>query len=194
VSDDDLSALWRLQWPKCPPLADELKRAHSDRWVRFHSLPESKRYAGNDAEYDIVLHRYNTVLDELFGDQEVRIITSCWSGDPNPPALPERHAAWHPGARHWTSVRTDEHETDPDFITYAHLYESRTPWRRGSVDDLLLAVADDVTANVMITSPSFDRVHHPYDGGADVLLPTTADRDVVRNRHTDWLSQHPGGL
>jgi len=24
-----------------------------------------------------------------------------------------------------------------------------------------------------------DRIHHPYDGGADVLLPTTAERDAL---------------
>ncbi|MFI5611823.1 hypothetical protein [Amycolatopsis sp. NPDC051903] len=47
---------------------------------------------------------------------------------------------------------------------------------------------------LMITSLSFDRIHHPYDGGADVLLPTIVDRDVVKHRHTDWLSSHPSGL
>ena len=63
MPDDGLSALWQRQWPACPPLADDLKRAYHDRWVRFHSLPGSKRYPDTDAEYDIVLHRYNTVLN-----------------------------------------------------------------------------------------------------------------------------------
>ncbi|WP_200926706.1 DUF3885 domain-containing protein [Sphaerimonospora mesophila] len=58
----DLSALWRERWPLCPPLAYELKNAYHDRWVRFHSLPDSKRYADDEAEYAILLHRYNTVL------------------------------------------------------------------------------------------------------------------------------------
>ncbi|MFJ9779385.1 hypothetical protein ACIRSS_07365 [Amycolatopsis sp. NPDC101161] len=46
MSDDDLSPLWQRQWPECRPFADELKLAYRDRWVRFHSLPESQRYAG----------------------------------------------------------------------------------------------------------------------------------------------------
>lgn len=191
---DDLSVLWQQQWPECPPLADRSKHAYRDRWVRFHSLPGSKRYPDDDAEYDIVLHRYNTVMDELFRGQEVRIITTNWSNDPEPPALSAQHARWHPDAHHWTSVRIDEDETDPDFIVHTHLHVSRAPWRLGFLNDLLRAVSDDVTRGVMITSPSFDRIHHPYDGGADVLLPTAVDRDVVKHRHTDWLSDHPRGL
>jgi hypothetical protein len=194
VSDNDLLVLWRQQWAECPPLADELKHAYRHRWVRFHSLPESKRYAESAAEYDIVLHRYNAVLNELFRDQEVRIVTTNWSNKLKPPELSAHHAHVHPRARHWTSVRTDEDETDPNFITYTHLYASRTLWRTGVLDNLLRAVADDVAAGVMITSLSFDRIHHPYDGGADVLLSTTIERDAIRHRHTDWLSQHPLGL
>ncbi|WP_443334751.1 DUF3885 domain-containing protein [Streptomyces sp. CCNWLW230] len=31
-------------------------------------------------------------------------------------------------------------------------------------------------------------------GGADVILATPAERDRLRQRHGDWLSDHPGGL
>ncbi|WP_199841229.1 MULTISPECIES: hypothetical protein [Actinomycetes] len=175
-------------------MAHRLKHVYRDRWVRFHSLPESQRYPAADAEYDIVLHRYNTVLDELFREQEVWIVTTDWSGSSAPPVLSAQHALWNPGARHWTSLRTDENETDPDFIRYTHLFVRRRSWRTGLADDLLRAVADDVAANVMIASLSFDRIHHPYDGGADVLLPTTGERDRLKRRHADWLSDHPLGF
>nr|WP_208720206.1 hypothetical protein [Amycolatopsis circi] len=162
--------------------------------MRFHSLPESQRYPGTEAEYDIVLDRCNTVLDELFRGQEVRIVTTDWSGTSEPPALSAQHSLWNPGARHWATVRANEDEIDPDFITYTHLYASRSRWRTGLVDGLLRAVADDLTANVMIASLSFDRVHHPYDGGADVLLPMAGERDRLKSRHVDWLSDHPLGF
>ncbi|WP_425526173.1 DUF3885 domain-containing protein [Streptomyces mirabilis] len=38
------------------------------------------------------------------------------------------------------------------------------------------------------------RIHPPYDGGADVILATPAERDRLRGRHTDRLSRHPAGL
>ena len=42
---------WAAQWSPCPPVGHELRVIHPDRWVRFHSLPGSKRYAEDDAEY-----------------------------------------------------------------------------------------------------------------------------------------------
>ncbi|MFI5613828.1 hypothetical protein [Amycolatopsis sp. NPDC051903] len=97
------------------PMADTLKLAYPDRWVRFHSLPESKRYAENEGEYDIVLRRYNSVLDELFRGQEVRIVTTSWSDHPEPPSRPAPHLRWHRDAHYWMSVRTDEDGTNPDW-------------------------------------------------------------------------------
>ncbi|MFB9688855.1 DUF3885 domain-containing protein [Amycolatopsis plumensis] len=116
-----------------------------------------------------MLHRYNTVLDELFHGQDVRIVTADWSDASEPPAPSAQHALWNPGARH------------------------RKPWRSGLVDDLLRAAADYAAVGVMIASSSFDRIHHPYDSGADVLLPTIGERDTIKHSHADWLSEHPSG-
>ncbi|MGW8726208.1 DUF3885 domain-containing protein [Streptomyces sp. NPDC055808] len=35
------------------------------------------------------------------------------------------------------------------------------------------------------------RIHHPYDGGADVFPATSEERDRMRDRHTDRLSVTP---
>ncbi|MGW3993664.1 DUF3885 domain-containing protein [Amycolatopsis sp. NPDC004772] len=191
MSEDELSALWQQQWLEYPPFAGELKLAYRDRWARFHSLPESQNYP--EAEYDIVLHRYNTVLDELFHDREVRIITTDWSDSSEPPTLSAQHARWNPDADHWASLLTDEDETDPDYIRYIHLYVSCRPWQPGLVNELLRAAAVYDTVGVMITSLALDRVHHPYDGGADIMLSTTAERDALKRRHADWLSDHTSG-
>ncbi|MFC7384137.1 DUF3885 domain-containing protein [Sphaerisporangium rhizosphaerae] len=67
----ELSERWQANWLDCPPVGHELKRFHGSRWVRFHSLPESKRYADTPAEYEILPRRHNTVLSELFEGQEV---------------------------------------------------------------------------------------------------------------------------
>ncbi|WP_406280390.1 hypothetical protein OH799_14115 [Nocardia sp. NBC_00881] len=162
--------------------------------MRFHSLPGSKRYPETADEYGIVLGRYNTVLDELFTGQEVYVITCDWSDHPEPGARPDGQARWHPAAHYWTSVCENPTETDAELISYAHLFVSRITWRQGAVDELLCAVADDATAGVMIAGPGLERIHHPYDGGADVLLPTTNERDTLMHRHMRWLSDHPQGL
>jgi hypothetical protein len=191
MSDDDLLCRWEETWPACLPYAPVLKTVYADRWVRFHSLPESKRYPESEDEYAIVLSRYNTVLDELFAGQEVYVITPDWNDQPEPDQRPERHERWHPGAHYWTSICL---ESNPEFQSYWHLYVSRVRWRSGCFDTLLRAVADDETTGVMITDLATQRIHHPYDGGADVLLAPPGERDRLRPRHAGWLSAHQSGL
>ncbi|WP_394814504.1 DUF3885 domain-containing protein [Streptomyces chisholmiae] len=154
--------------------------------MRFHSLPGSKRYPQDESEYAILLERHNTVLDELFAGTDVYVITPRWSSEAEPPPAQLTPDYWR------TLLVADD--PDPEFRTYCHLFAARRPWRRGCVDPLLRDIADDKVAGVLITDTALRRVHHPYDGGADVFLPTPDERDRTRARHTDWLSRHPSGL
>ncbi|WP_123564046.1 DUF3885 domain-containing protein [Kitasatospora cineracea] len=154
--------------------------------MRFHSLPGSKRYAEGEEEYAVVLDRYNTVLDELFAGADVYVVTPEWTSAPDVPS--HRRVA-----DHWRSLLVAD-DPDPDFRTYCHLFAVRRPWRRGCIDDLLRDVADDRTAGVLITDTRMLRIHHPYDGGADVFLGSPEERDGMRDRHAGWLSGHPAGL
>ncbi|MEV7033161.1 hypothetical protein AB0N99_23440 [Streptomyces sp. NPDC093272] len=190
---DHLSALWKRQYPKGSPVAHELRTAYSDRWVRFHSLPESKRYSATEDEYAVVLHRHNTVLDELFPGTDVYVITVASSWEPDGPELPpERHEV-HPQGARWTTLAYDD-DPDPELHSYTHLYADRRPWRPGTADGILREVADDVLSGVIITDSRLSRIHHPYDGGADVIAANSAERDRIRDSHQDWLPRNPAGL
>ncbi|MBM7440515.1 hypothetical protein [Streptomyces sp. HB132] len=87
-----------------------------------------------------------------------------------------------------------EDNPDPEFRSYCHLFAVRRPWQRGCVDDSLRHIADNKVAGVLITDTRMRRVHHPYDGGADVFLATSEERDRMRDRHADRLFRHPSGL
>ncbi|CAL9596730.1 hypothetical protein SUDANB171_05325 [Streptomyces sp. enrichment culture] len=182
----ELTELWQRRWPRCPPVGHRLRDPYRDLWVRFHSLPESKRYPENESEYTVVLGRYNTVLDALFAGGDIYVITSAWTSAADAP--PSRSLTGY-----WRSLLVND-DSDPEFRTYCHLFVVRRPWRSGCVDALLRDVADDTRAGVLITDTGMRRVHHPYDGGADVFLPTSGERDRLRERHADWLSSHPSGL
>ncbi|MEU9785489.1 hypothetical protein AB0H92_31775 [Streptomyces phaeochromogenes] len=165
-----------------------------DRWVRFHSLPDSKRYPESEDEYTIVLNRYNTILNELFAGTDVFVVTMDWSNTPTGPAgYPTPRQTLHPDSiRWWTESEQDD--PDPEFHTHTRLYADRRQWNRGCLDGLLRAVADEALVEVFVADTELRRIHHPYDGGADVILATPAERDHVRDRHPDWLSSHPAGL
>jgi hypothetical protein len=160
--------------------------------VRFHTLPGSKRYPDTEAEYAIVLARHNTVLAELMTSSAVLIVTAGYSDapEPDPSCRSPETVATHPDATYWTSVCIDD---EPDFTSWIHLYAGQRPWRPGCLDPLLRSVADDIVANVLVADPGLRWLYHPYDGGMDVMLASTAERDALRDQHSDWLSEHPAG-
>lgn len=182
----DLTDLWQQHWPDCPPVGYKLRDPYRDVWVRFHSLPESKRYAENENEYAVVLGRYNAVLDELFAGGDVYVITPVWTTEADVPPL-------RPDATYWQSLLV-ENDPDPELRTYCHLFAARRPWRYGCLDELLRDIADEKVAGVLVTDMQMRRIHHPYDGGADVFLTTPEERDLTRERHANWLSSSPSGL
>lgn len=193
VAPGRLAALWRERRAAGPPVAHEFRTAYADRWVRFHSLPGSKRYPEFEDEYAIVLDRYNTVLDELFAGEDVFVVTMDWSITRTGPAFIPTRQALHPeGVPWWTEAHEDD--PDPEFHHYKHFYADLRPWERGCVDALLRVVADDRLAGVFLTDTRLQRIHHPYDGGADVILTTAEERDRRRDRHPEWLSSRPSGL
>jgi hypothetical protein len=184
-----LTGLWDQRWYDTPPRADLLKHAYPSRWVRFHSLPGSKRYPDAEDEYVTLLQRHNTLIDGLVDDASLLLITCDWGETEQPDPRDERLRALDPAGTIWRALPPDDYSE-----SWTYLYASEVPWTRGQLDPVLRAVADDILAGVMIASADLSWIYHPYDGGADVLLPTSSRRDQLRERHRDWLSAHPSGL
>jgi hypothetical protein len=85
-------------------------------------------------------------------------------------------------------------DSDPAAIIWWHAYLSRLPLTHDGLDPLLRVVGDDRTWGVVLAPESLEWLYHPYDGGADVLLPTAGRRDELAAAHRDWLSSHASGL
>ena len=195
---EQLDEFWAAEYPDCPPVAFTLKWNYPERWVRFHSLPDSRRYPENEAELQTVLQRHNKILDVLTrGPEPLVLVTVAYSSTEQPTDRDEALQTIDPGAQHWRVVSTledDEPQDEPGDGDFWHLFASERVWRVGVFDDLLRLVAKDQVANVMLISTDRRFVYHPYDGGADVLLPTQADRDALKAAYSGWLSEHPRGM
>lgn len=192
-----LNARWTAAWGDCRPVSYELRSCLRDRWVRFHSLPGSQRYASNDDEYAELVRRHITVLAELLqhgnadGEQELLLLTASWSADPEPKERDAELSGMIPAATYWTSVLTDDNGPE---ATWAHLWVSATRLHGEDLAQLLRLAADYATGGVIITTAEMGWLYAPYDGGADVIATTAGHRDQLRQRHQDWLSAHPSGL
>jgi hypothetical protein len=161
--------------------------------VRFHSLPESKRYPENEVEYETVLNRHNSILGELAGsERKVVLLTTGYSKTEEPVRQPELWAL-DPDAKPWRCVPM--HELERDVIpNYWHVFASLWDWQPGLFNPLVRVIADDVVRNVMVVAFDCRWLLHPYDGGMDVILESPATRNSLRSSHREWLSARSDGL
>ncbi|WP_428240761.1 DUF3885 domain-containing protein [Gynuella sp.] len=190
---EELAKFWNSEFDNFAPEAHNLKHEYKSRWVRFHSLPGSKRYPENEDEYLEVLRRYNIVLQELCGTgSKVLVVLPEYSEERVPsqpePELLKLFSASEP----WCTL--EQHEDDDDYESYWHLHVSEVEFTGSEFNSLFHMVANDEVGNIMIISPSKGIVFHPYDGGADVVFVSTEERDRLKEQHREWLSSHHEGF
>jgi len=187
--NDNLTAFWNEHLAGCPPEAHTLKHSLKDRWVRFHALPESKRYPESEQEYQEILFRHNTVLTELNESlNELYIVLPMYTESSAPAEPCEEIKNLFSNSTYWRSIDKLE-ECD---ICW-HLYAAKVKYTGGELDTVFRMVADEELGNVLIVGVEDKFVFHPYDGGADIILPSTKRRDSFRSIYSGWLSKHPEG-
>jgi len=107
------------------PIAYRLRDACEDRWVRFHSLPESKRYAKDESEYRIIIERHYSMLAELAEpNEELVFISTGYSGTSYPIRDDSNLNELDPTAQCWRTLAKHELEDDEDYPNYWHLLMS----------------------------------------------------------------------
>lgn len=188
---EQINGFWAEEFGNALPVASALKWKFQERWFRIHTLPKSKRYPDSESEYEEILSRHNTVLEDLFDSEEkfILVSTSC-SGDAEPIRSPKIEEM---GLQQsfWQSIQVDE-ETPGE--THCHVFIDFVRWKVGLLDALFRLVADDEISEVMLISVEGNFVYHPYDGGADLILKDSVTRDRYKQKYVHWLSVRPEGL
>jgi hypothetical protein len=186
---------WPQWFPGCEPVGHLLRDAFPDRWERFHSLPGSKRYAENEAEYTTLLERHNRILGSLSQPGKLVILLSTGYSTSSKPARTQREwQALDPTARRWRTVAMHKVDTNFSDPTYWHVFTSERAWQPGGFDAIVRLVADRVFVNVMIVSPDCRWLLHPYDGGMDIIAESSVARDRLKACHAEWLSPWANGM
>jgi hypothetical protein len=165
--------------------------AENDSWLRFHSLPGSRRYAETGDETSIILDRQNIIAAEVLGNE-----TSCWmighlyasDGDANEDDAWRREHRQHFQRNKMKRIQRLPDPHDPD-VTY-DIFATKAVWRRGVFDETLRAIAND-EVRVMWMSDVTGAIFAPYDGGMDLILASTDHIRALKLSHSDWLSPHP---
>jgi hypothetical protein len=159
------------------PIGPILRSDETLPWVRFHALPGSKRYAENETERAIILHRANTLGDTILG------YSDCWLVTLEQPA---GNRSWSLGGR----IEYDVETPDEFIVPY---YVQETIWRNGAFDDLLTAIADDDARYVWISRRD-GSIFAPYDGGFDLFALSYLRIAELKVQWAGWLPHRPDGL
>lgn len=170
-----------------------LRVDYNDLWLRIHTLPESKRYLDTEAEYQEILHRHTTMLDELFPHtHELLLLAVSYSETSQPESVELDHI---PGSSFSYSSTIPLHKIEgDDWSNFCHIWLHNLPWPCSFLPDLLRAVTQWRSADCLLLDPLQSRIYHPYDGGADMILETVSKKQQLKQKYGQWLSAHPLGL
>ena len=188
---------WNRHYPDIEPVGYELRNAGAEYWIRFHSLPDSKRYAETDDEWRILLTRQNLLAAAVLGDEQ-----DCWlvqSLHKLPPGQVE--IAVDGGIDPFGAIAgyglesavVSVREAGTEFEERWEAFAGIVKWTSGRFDGLLREIADWSAPTIWYSSET-GAIFAPYDGGVDLFLPDESRVSELAAKHADWLSIHPLGL
>ncbi len=177
-SKESFLEYWNSLYPETPPINYFFKELLTKRWLRIHSLPQSKRYADTKEEWDILLHRQNTVISDLIGeDAAIKVVVNFIEID---------NYLFKSFNLINTGVFTDmERET----VFQSFLFE--TTWQKNTLDPLLIMIAEEEMRAFIIGE---DCLVAPYDGGMDLIFKDGYTKGLYKEKYKDWLSKREDGL
>jgi len=183
-------SLWKRHHPTAPPVAHVLRKAERYTWVRFHSLPLSKRYATSKREKWMVLDRANKLANRVLGES-----SRCWLVQAEPDYGDAANDADLYGTiRQYRLEFQFEHPAPEDDCNY-RIFAAPVVWSAGTFNDLIAKRADDqLPLPTLWVSVETGAAFAPYDGGSDLFLPNPGDVDDLKREFSDWLSDHREGL
>jgi hypothetical protein len=179
---------WAQRFGVVPPLNWKLKGGLPDRWLRIHTLPDSKRYASAESEAAEIAERQVTTAKALFEDDTpVWLVTWRY-----PPPSAARELAQPNEKVGVPLVEVGVIAGDVEDETIAVLV-ARLRWSPSTSARLRRAIAEDEERAMWVHERTAE-VFAPYDGGVDLIFSSAERRDQYRQRFSAWLSPRPDGL
>ncbi len=193
MTTEEFKAYWENNYSDSYPIDYEMKHVFNERWFRIHSLPDSKRYADNEADYDILLKRQNDLISDLFTSNDFHIITGFFKHNKSE-KLTDDYFDLETFQKLDTlelhKIRPEEYHDDK---MYYDIFLKSAKWKLNDFNSLLIKIADG-ERRAMFVNMIVNITIVPYDGGMDVILPDSEIRDKYKIKYKDWLSLREDGL
>ncbi len=197
MTAEQFNNFWASTYPDTILIQHHFRHNFADRWFRIHSLPESKRYAEDEAEWNILLSRQNEIISDLLNDNSNFVLLTGGHSS-------EGYIEIHPieevnSIKEFSFVSLDPidlNKVSPDEYDKGQFYTpmfSEQNWQPHKFDNLLKDIAED-SLRAFFVSVDNDLIIAPYDGGMDFILKDTKTRDFYKQKYNGWLSARQDGL
>jgi hypothetical protein len=143
-------------------------------------LPGSKRYPDNVDEYQEILRRHNTLCSDLFSKSEAIYLLLTQGSDTKKVISPKYIEHKISSISYLTSVIIKDKEADDNTQYFYHIWSCKLHWEFGILDELLKKVADWEIVNLILVDSHSNYLYYPYDGGADIIVTSSAERDSYK--------------
>ena len=167
------------------------RTTYPNRWLRIHSLPNSKRYPENETELAIVLNRQNLVISDIFNENEdIYIVRSeFYIENIEGFDLNQEFNFEEIDILNLKEFFNGEYESDDKLSVQV----SKTNWKKNYFNNLLEDIANDVSM-IFFVSINEPTIFAPYDGGMDIIYQNEFKRNHFKEKYRDYLSERIDGL
>ncbi len=183
---------WQSHFSGVAPRGHLLRHALSQQWVRFHSLPESKRYAESVDDYIELQKRHLAVASSLFSVGEPLYVFRAYGGETRLRGK-QRHQLAGRQFREAVAHLPVENATLNDDEDRMYVRALISKWKPDFFEAAVRLLADWQEVGVSVVSPATRNIFCPYDGGMDVFAFSIGPEEL-RARFPSWLSSMPSGL
>lgn len=191
-----ISEAWHSSFGPALPVGYLCRATLPDRWIRIHSLPESKRYPDTKAERDEVLRRHNAAASYTLGEDSECILFIKQYGEsqhwPDYYVEDSRYAAEFLALNRFALQHMQSYDEGQDGPL--QVFATRQRWHTGAFDELILMCADGTAGPYMFANIGMRTAYAPYDGGADLFFSSSDAVVEARRTFSGWLSAIESGL
>jgi hypothetical protein len=188
----EFTRYWQSNFAECPPVNYLLKVKFTDKWLRIHSLPDSKRYAENDDDWNILLARQQKIFNDVFStNDKVVLLANSFQieNDFNFDFIYKQQCLEN---FDWQTLPVidvyefTKNNVDKEEFIIPHL--SNCNYELQIIEPILKAIAKD-ELRLFFINPKTNTIIAPYDGGVDIIYADSETRDLYEEKYEEWEQQ-----
>lgn len=186
MNTDPLS-WWRAEIGEIAPVGHALRQRFKDNWARFHSLPESKRYAEDASEYAELLHRHEIIGQEIFSAGETIYIYRSYAYEKRLRGKQKHQLVGRLLRESFARLPVNPGVVEESEDDHYYVRALVSKWKPDFFSSLICQVADLKEFGITIVSPATRAIFCPYDGGMDTFTFSINHTDLEA-KFSSWQS------